>query len=391
MLRCWTFSNMNHYDYIIAGAGGAGLSLVFHLLQTRLRDRSILIIDKDNKERNDRTWCFWEQEAGPFEEIVYRRWSRMHFHGEAYSELLDLRPYQYKMIRSRDFYQHVKSRIAEHPDVNWQSAEVASLRETGAGAEVITTDGTVTANWVFSSLRDPLEREHLNGYQYLLQHFKGWVIRTPAGFFRPEEATLMDFRVEQHDECRFFYVLPTDERTALVEFTLFSPTLLPTSAYDAELKQYLHQFLSLDTYSVVREEFGVIPMTDQPFPSQQSEHIINLGTAGGMTKPSTGYTFRRIQQDSEQLVGSLLRTGEPARHPSVWNRRFQLYDSTLLHVMNRNEYAAKQIFTDIFRCNPANRVLRFLDEDTNFGQELQVANAVDKGAFVRGMWRAISS
>ncbi len=382
---------MKHYDYIIAGAGGAGLSLVYHLLQTRLRERSILIIDKDDKEQNDRTWCFWEQGAGAFEEIVHHRWSQMYFHGAGYSELLDLNPYEYKMIRSSDFYRYVKALINKHPNVVWQSAEVNQIREIGEGAQVTTTEGTFTADWLFSSLRDPQEAFDLNGYNYFLQHFKGWVVQTPTDFFYPEKATLMDFRVAQQGECRFFYVLPIDRRTALIEFTLFSPQLLPQHEYDQALRSYLSEFLSLGNYTVAHEEFGVIPMTDQPFAAQQRERIINLGTAGGMTKPSTGYTFQRIQQDSQQLVGAILRTGRPTRQTSVWQRRFHLYDSTLLHVMRRNGYSVKQIFTDIFQRNPAHRVLRFLDERTHFGEEIRVANSVDKGAFIRGMWRAVVS
>ena len=382
---------MKKYDYIVAGAGGAGLSLVFHLLQTRLRHCTILVIDKDEKQQNDRTWCFWEKGAGLFEEVVQHRWHRMYFHGEACSELLNLSPYHYKMIRSSDFYQYVKEEIARHPTVTWLSAEVQALQEKAFGAQVVTSGGTFTANWVFSSLRDPNEQQRAHGHSYLLQHFKGWVVQTPADFFDPSQATLMDFRVDQHDECRFFYVLPTNERTALIEFTLFSEALLPEPEYEAELRQYLHRFLSLDTYTIAHEEFGVIPMTDMPYPWQRSEHIVNLGTAGGMTKPSTGYTFQRIQKDSQQLVGALLRTGKPYRHTSLWDQRFRLYDSTLLRVMRRKRYPAKGIFTDIFGKNPPERVLRFLDEETSFSEEIQVANSVHKGAFMQGMWQAIFS
>ena len=380
-----------HYDYIIAGGGGAGLSLVYHLLQTRLGQKNILIVDRDEKQTNDRTWCFWEAEPGSFEAIVHHRWQHTYFHGENYSDLLDLRPYQYKMIRSSDYYQHIKQAIAAHPNVEWLSAEVQAMHESDVGAQVMTSAGTFTADWVFSSLRDPRERAHLNGYTYLLQHFKGWAIQTPEDFFDPRHATLMDFRIAQHGECRFFYVLPTDTRTALVEFTLFSPKLLPEPEYEAALRDYLRRFLSLDDYTIAHEEFGVIPMTDKPYPEQQSEHIINIGTAGGQTKPSTGYTFRRIHRDSEQLVGSLLRTGRPARVSSGWEQRFRLYDSTLFRVMERQGYPVKKIFTDLFRRNSADRVLRFLDEESSFGEELQIANSVNRGAFARGMWRAISS
>ena len=382
---------MRHYDYIIAGAGAAGLSLVYHLLQTRLRDRTILIIDRDEKQRNDRTWCFWETGLGPFEEVVHQRWHQLYFHGQEYSELLDIRPYQYKMIRSSDFYQYVKAAIATRDNIHWLSAEVQSTHDIPGGAQVATSEGAFTADWVFSSLRDPHESSLLNGYIYLLQHFKGWVIETPQDFFDPTQATLMDFRVDQHDECRFFYVLPMTPRRALVEFTLFSPTLLRGPEYEAELKEYLRRFLSLETYTIRHEEFGVIPMTNQPYPAQRSRHVINLGTAGGMTKPSTGYTFQRIQRDSQLLVGALLRQGRPVRHTTGWQRRFHLYDSTLLHVINNHRYPVKEIFTDLFQNNSAKCVLRFLEEETNFAEEIRVANSVRKGEFMRGMWQAISS
>jgi lycopene beta-cyclase len=59
--------------------------------------------------------------------------------------------------------------------------------------------------------------------------------------------------------------------------------------------------------------------------------------------------------------------------------------------MERPGYPVKKIFTDLFRQNPADRVLRFLDERSSFTEELQIANSVNRGAFARGMWRAISS
>lgn len=42
---------MIEYDYIIAGGGAAGLSLAYQLVQSSLRDRRILIIDRDEKEK----------------------------------------------------------------------------------------------------------------------------------------------------------------------------------------------------------------------------------------------------------------------------------------------------------------------------------------------------
>jgi len=61
------------YDYIITGAGCAGLSLAMHMIHSgRFSDKKVLLVDKDPKRANDRTWCFWEKEEGLFQSIVYK-------------------------------------------------------------------------------------------------------------------------------------------------------------------------------------------------------------------------------------------------------------------------------------------------------------------------------
>jgi hypothetical protein len=59
------------YDYIIAGAGCAGLSLAVHMIHSgKFPDKKILFIDKHPKKFNDRTWCFWENQPTIFDPIV---------------------------------------------------------------------------------------------------------------------------------------------------------------------------------------------------------------------------------------------------------------------------------------------------------------------------------
>ena len=53
---------MKPFDYIIAGSGAAGLTLAYMLLENEYTKKKLLIIDKDLKENNDRTWCFWQKE-----------------------------------------------------------------------------------------------------------------------------------------------------------------------------------------------------------------------------------------------------------------------------------------------------------------------------------------
>lgn len=380
---------LSRYDYIIAGGGAAGLSLLYHILQSPLRNKTVLVIDKTRKDQNDRTWCFWEKGKNPFENIVYHQWQQVDFHSVNFSKTLDLTPYAYKMIRGIDFYEYVYSQASQSESVHFLQTDIEAIEDMENGARVRTETGNFEADWVFSSIRASDEKTQANGHHYLLQHFKGWVIKTPTPFFNPAQATLMDFRIAQNGDCRFMYVLPTDECTALVEYTLFSAELLSEETYDQALMDYLRNFYQLDDYEIEHEEFGIIPMTDMPYPAAGGKYIVNIGTAGGITKPSTGYTFTRIQQDSQEIVNKLSKGESPHRHHSRWQQRFKLYDSTLLNVMVRKLHPSSDVFTHLFRNNPPQRVFRFLDEQTNFWEEIQVANSVPKLPFIRGLTHAL--
>lgn len=370
------------FDYIIAGAGAAGLSLAYHLHLAGLDDKRVLLLDRAPKSANDRTWCFWEDTAGAFEHLVFRRWERIAFFGAGDARVLTLAPYCYKMIRSEDFYAFMTAWTQQRANITWHFAEVTAITDADDGAIVHTRDGqTFRGQWIFSSIQlappPPLPKRH-----YLLQHFLGWVIATPQPAFDPSIATLMDFRVEQQDDTRFAYVLPFDEQTALVEYTVFSPQLLPRAAYVRGLADYIAEHLRIARYERQHEEFGVIPMTDAPFPAQFGRHVINIGTAGGCTKPSTGYTFRRIQHRSQHIAHALKATGAPHTAAPPAHGRFALYDSVLLNVLALGRDRGSRVFTDLFSRNPPQRVLRFLDEETTLPEEIQIMASVNIPAFL---------
>jgi lycopene beta-cyclase len=374
---------MKKYDYIIAGAGCAGLSLAYHLSQSHLRDKSILLIDRVTKDQNDRTWCFWEASENPFESVVYRQWPSVHFYGADAHLTLDLAPYRYKMIRGLDFYQFVKEKLLAHPSVEWVHDTIHTIDENGAGAKVTTESSTYTADWVFDSTYRP--QLNLPHHHNFLQHFKGWEIEADQPVFDPATATLMDFRIGQKGAARFFYVLPLDATRALVEFTVFSESLLPSEEYNEELQKYVSVFLQLNNYVIRHEEFGVIPMTDEALAAHPSPHVIRIGTAGGYTKPSTGYTFVRIQQGTQAIVKALIETGKPFYSGLALQSRFSLYDSVLLNVMKEQRCEAREVFTRLFEKNKPATVLQFLDESTSFVQEIKIMASVPSIPFLKAV------
>lgn len=376
------------FDFILAGGGCSGLSLAYQLAsRPGLSGKRILIIDKDSKTKNDRTWCFWEQNPGPFESIVHREWEKAWFYGPNWSKLLDLKPYCYKMIRSDRFYAFVNNELKRHPHITIIQTEIQEITSTNEQARVKTLDGNFFAEWVFSSLVSPLDK--LPGHHYLLQHFLGWHLTADQPIFNPDEPVLMDFQIEQEGDCRFMYVLPEDENRALVEYTLFSEKILEREEYKNALRGYLAKKFPSIQFKIDQEEFGIIPMYSAPFDSDLGPRIIQIGTAGGQTKASTGYTFSRIQRHSNEIANCLEKGNNPKTQLAVGPKRFIWFDNVLLHVLAKKLESGALIFQNLFKKNRAENVLRFLDEDSHFLQEFQIMNSVPVFKFIGPGWKEL--
>ncbi|MBK9714927.1 MAG: Lycopene cyclase [Kouleothrix sp.] len=375
-----------NYDIIIVGGGAAGLSLAYQLIASPLKDRTILVIDKGAKNRNDRTWAFWTDEPTPFESIVYRSWDQLQVADDDSAQVLDLNAYRYQMIRGIDFYRFVHAALAACPNVTLLQAAVDRIEDGDDSARVVVDDQVYTGAWVFDSVFRPAEVVEDERHQYLQLHFKGWEIETDEDRFAPETATLMDFRTPQERETRFFYVLPFSPRRALVEFTAFSDERFSHDEYAAALSDYLASTLGITSYRVVDEEQGVIPATDHPFPRQVGRRVMTIGTKGGRVKPTTGYAFVRIQQDTAAIVRSLLENGHPFDVPED-SRRYRLLDAIMLEMMDHYGEELKPIFSTMFERNPIDRILRFLDEEGSPLENLQLIATLPPWQFVQAAFQ----
>ncbi|MEU1399395.1 lycopene cyclase family protein [Micromonospora zamorensis] len=212
--------------------------------------------------------------------------------------------------------------------------------------------------------------------RWRLQHFRGWWLEADRPVFDPARAVLMDFRTPQPPRgVSFGYVLPVSDRYALVEYTEFSPDLLTDAGYDAALAGY-RDLLGLDPAGLqVREvENGVIPMTDAPFPARPSPRVVRLGTAGGATRPSTGFTFSAMYRQADQ-VARALAAGRPPVPQAAYPRRHRWMDAVALRALDRGGVGGPDFFDRLFDRNPAERVLRFLDGVTTPAEEVAIMNS----------------
>lgn len=374
---------MEHFDYIIAGAGCSGRSLAVRLLPyLEANNKRVLLVDHTDKKGNDKTWCFWEKHEDIFESLVYRKWDRLSFSSKFMEREMNIQPYQYKMIRSADFYEYTNDLLAKHPQVTTMHGNVDKVYSEKDLALVVINGETFSSDYTFCSIPQRLQKKP-DRYRYFLQHFEGWLIETEGQEFDPYCATLMDFNTSQQVGTSFVYVLPISKNQALIEYTVFSEEELPAEGYVSALQKYILEQLRCKHYTIKEKEHGVIPMFDHPFKSRENR-VIYLGTAGGFTKGSTGYTFRFIQKHTAAIVQQLMKSGQPlvtAISPS----RFQIYDATLLNLLSTNRISGEEIFSTMFQKNSVEKILKFLDNDSSILEELQIFSTLQKRAFAMAL------
>lgn len=376
------------YDIIIAGMGGAGMLLAWELTQNPSLNLRVLLIDKAEKRSNDRTWSFWAEDGNSLDSAVYRKWHKLAFRSSSYSAELDTAPYVYHTLRSAEFYQQVSQAIKNDKRCTIHYASIKNIEDTGTYVTVETEEHTFKANYVFDSLLS-LEKfeQQVEGYNLLWQHFKGWFVKTEEEVFNPEVPTLFDFNIPQEDKVQFVYILPFSTTEALVEYTIFSnEQQFEQLVYNTFLKSYL-QKLTSQPYKIEEEEFGIIPMTDAPLPQSNGNRIHYLGTKGGMCKASSGYAFRRMQEDAIEIVKGLTKNNLPKRRKQ--DPRFMLYDAIILNQMKVNGGAIAEYFSRLFKKHGMEGMLSFLDEKTNFPKELAIMATVPPMPFIISFGRLI--
>lgn len=379
---------MKHYDYIFSGAGLSALMTVYRMLLTgKFSEKSILLVDSNPKKSNDRTWCFWEKPDGEWENIVSEKWDLALFAADGFQRNLDLKPYQYKKINGIDFYNLVFDAIEKHPNVTFVNEKVTGFWEVENDITVCTESQNFTGNRLFNSILKIGEVQNQSKFALLQQHFTGWFIKSEIEIFNPEQATFMDFSVEQKGNTRFMYVLPTSKTEALVEYTLFSKKLLAETEYENAISNYIEK-LGISHFEILKKERGNIPMTIFPFWENNAKNILHIGSAGGWTKASTGYTFKNSDKKSKELVTFLQTENGLAKFHKT--NRFRFYDRLLLDILDQKNETGSEIFSSLFASGNPALVFKFLDEETSFLEDLQIIWKCPKKLFINALINRIT-
>lgn len=385
--------NALHYDYIIAGGGAAGLSLASKFCNTNFNTKKILLVDAHLKPKNSKTWCFWATSDLGLGSKICKKWGYLETSTGIALEPFPLAPYSYYAVQSSVFSTVIleQCKTASHIDLLEGSIDnitgAHSDKSPFDKASIVVDGDRYTADWIFQSCFSKTTKAP----KYALsQHFVGWDVETNRNIFDDGKVTLMDFDFHfDRQGIAFMYILPWSKRCGLLEYTIFSPNPEPVSFYEAKIEGYLKNRykLSRADYSVKRKEKGAIPMEDRTYEPLYANNVLSIGFAGGISKPSTGYTFKNIQIQINNIVGDILRDEAP-RLPEKPAFRFRCYDLLLLNILYSHPAdEGLSIFTELFKRNDIDLVLKFLDNQTSIFEDLAIMYSVPYWPFIKGIFR----
>ena len=353
---------MREFDYIIIGGGCAGLSLAYELeIHEKLRNKTLAIIEPREEYKRDKTWSFWKVATHNFDDCVKKNWENFSVNIPGKTNYLECKNFPYQSIDSGLFYEKIKSKLKKNENIFLFK-----------NLEEVNTQNSL----VFNSV-PIIEKNYLN----LWQHFCGVEIKTENDIFDEKIFNLMDFDCEQRESVHFFYTLPYTKNRALVETTWLSKMNDNSQKdYENQINNYIKNNLKIKSYEITYKEEGAIPLF---YPLNKNEkNKINIGTAGGMTRLSTGYTFLNIQEHSKYIrenIDNILN----AKKFEI-DKKYQFLDEIFLRVLEKNPEKMSDVFFRMFKTSPKT-VIKFLSNKSNFLEDLSIIFKMPKLIFIKAL------
>ena len=376
-----------HFDYIIIGNGLAGLQLALKINSDPFfKNKKVALIDASEKNTNDKTWSFWETGISQWNAILLKSWNKASIYTSKKNINLNLSPYNYKTIKAIDFYNYSKNKLKQNKQISFILDKVINVSE--AEHVTVKTEGnTFYATHVFDS-RIPEEfLENSQDYTSLIQHFKGYIIKTENEVFDETKLTMMDYRLKDGKQTTFTYVLPFSKTEALVEFTYFTENLVDDKTYDKYIKTYIKEYLKIDKYIIRETETGQIPMTNFPFEKFNTKHITKIGTGGGWVKGSTGYSFKNTEKKVAKIIENIKTQKTPS--DNLFRKKYKFYDTVFLKVLKDENQKGEWIFQQFYNRNSAQTMFKFLDEESTFFEELKIMKSLFSWSFIKAFFKTL--
>jgi len=354
---------MKDFDYVIIGGGCAGLSLAYEFeIHKKLENKTLAVIEPRSEYKRDKTWSFWKTIPHNFDDCVKKSWENFTINISNKTKHIKCNRYPYQSIDSGLFYEKINTKLNENKNISFHK----DIKEIN-----------LENSFIFNSV--PEFKADKNS---LWQHFCGFEIETKKNFFDDGIINLMDFDCEQKNNIHFFYTLPFTKNKALVETTWLS-NMNDNSLknYDDQINDYIKNRLKLSEYKINYKEEGFIPLFYGE--NSREKNKINIGTAGGMTRLSTGYTFLNIQEHSKYITKNIDDPGSAKIYEI--GKKYNFLDKIFLRVLKKNPEKMPNIFFDIFE-ESSNTAIKFLSNKSNIIEDFSIILKMPKWIFVKALF-----
>ena len=151
--------------------------------------------------------------------------------------------------------------------------------------------------------------------------------------------------------------------------------------YDQQIKEYIEKKLNLKNYKITYKEIGAIPLFYPSFKNEKNK--INIGTAGGMTRLSTGYTFLNIQEHSKFIRKNIENINNTKKFEI--GKKYQFLDEIFLRVLEKHPKKMSEIFFKMFQSSPKT-IIKFLSNKSNFLEDLTIILKMPKWIFIKALF-----
>ncbi len=350
------------YDYVFIGMGASnGLMLLEFIKRGFHQTKRIAVIEKAQKNTNDKTYCFW---SAPDASIVKDLSSIISYQYQFVqtnaTKVQSIQDQPYHCIKSIDFYNLVKATIALQP-IDVFEYQVDGVKAYSDHIEIAFNSKVIKGAIVFDS-RPPNFTPEANNKSFLLQTFFGYHIRLKDAVLNTDTFQMMNFDVDQSNYTQFVYNLPYAPNECLVELTRFGVDNIDVDY----AKKILDDKIGTEfgAYEIIAEEEGCIPMTVLKHPASSDDRIIHMGARANLIKPTTGYGFKKMYEFAAAF--------ENPEKVQTSKTRFAFYDHLLLIILIRWPYIGKKIFTALFQKNSIQAIFSFLEEKSTVPAEIKI-------------------
>jgi len=362
---------MTEYDYAIAGAGLAGLSLSKSIIQSA-GCSTLALIEPRTEYKRDHIWGFWNNVVTALHVPLKKQWQKWKVKYGGKTSLCCSTLYPYCAVVSEDYYEQALAILRDADGTDLHLGEsLAGVHYNKKNVTLETDRRTLSCRLLFDSRPPPFAAAEFK------QDFFGIQIRTTRAEFDEACVTLMDFKQEPVSKgFHFYYVLPFSTREALVESVYIGLDEISQEEHRRLVLKYLKSEFGIELFEEVNTERGCIPMHSVAMKQADPRHY-SIGMRGGLIRSSTGYAFAAIHQFSNKIAQSLETSATP-QFPEPLSAKAQLLDRVLLAYLKQHPSDGPLLLSSLFERVEADVLVRFLADRSSVTDDAAIMAAMPR-------------